>query len=628
MEYLFIDFETYYDKDYSLRKMTPVEYILDPRFECIGAAIIEDKGEPFWVEGDKLSAYLKGKDLSKTKVVSHNALFDMPILKWRFGFDPYFIIDTLSLARAKWAYKLPSLSLAKVADHLGIGTKGDALLKVQGMNALAMKQAGLYDALVSYALNDVELCRKIWEALQPFPMEELVLCDTIQRCTLNPQFVLDPNILYEHLHITKQGKETLLARAGLGDRDALMSNDKFASALLMLGVIPPTKVSPLTGKTTYAFAKTDQAFLALEEHEDPEVQALIAARLGVKSTLEETRTQKFISISQLAWPSGKQWMPVPLRYSGAHTHRLSGDWGLNLQNLPRGGALRKALKAPPGHQIVTCDSAQIEARMVAWFCEQDNLVEQFAKGEDVYSSFASAVFAKPINKKDNPDERFIGKTAVLGLGYGMGWAKFQKTVQVQSKNQLSKEIVLSETDARKIVNTYRDLYPNIPDMWNTLNGKLNALADSRTSEFLGPVTDTAAGVIYLTHEKITLPSQLSLHYHNLRQKVTPNGNEWVYDFGRTKEKKLFGGKVLENIIQALARIVVMNAALRLRKPLSAVDTALAGQVHDELIYVTPDEHVEFVSELVLREMCVRPRWGLRLPLAAETGVGLSYGDAK
>jgi len=628
MEYLFIDFETYYDKDYSLRKMTPVEYILDPRFECIGAAIIEDKGAPFWVEGDKLAAYLAGKDLSKTKVVSHNALFDMPILKWRFNFDPYFIIDTLSLARAKWAYKLSSLSLAKVADHLGIGGKGDAILKVQGMNALAMKQAGLYDALVSYALNDVELCRKIWDALQPFPMEELVLCDTIQRCTLNPQFVLDPNILHEHLHITKQGKETLLARAGLADRDALMSNDKFASALLMMGVIPPTKVSLLTGKTTYAFAKTDQAFLALEEHEDPEVQALVAARLGLKSTLEETRTQKFIAISELAWPDGKRWMPVPLRYSGAHTHRLSGDWGLNLQNLPRGGALRKALKAPPGHKVVTCDSSQIEARMVAWFCEQDNLVEQFAKGEDVYSSFASAVFGRPINKKEHPDERFIGKTAVLGLGYGMGWAKFQKTVQVQSKNQLGKEIVLSEVEARKIVNTYRDLYPNIPLMWNTLNGKLEALADHRTSEFLGPVTDTAAGVIYLTHEKITLPSQLSLHYHNLRQKVTPNGNEWVYDFGRTKEKKLFGGKVLENIIQALARIVVMNAALRLRKPLSVIGTGLAGQVHDELIYVTPDEHVEFVLQLVLREMCVRPRWGLSLPLAAETGVGLSYGDAK
>ena len=628
MEYLFIDFETYYDKDYSLRKMTPVEYILDTRFECIGAALIEDNGAPFWVDGDKLAAYLKGKDLSKTKVVSHNALFDMSILRWRFDFDPYFMIDTLSLARAKWAYKLPSLSLAKVADHLGIGTKGDALLKVQGMNALAMRQAGLFDSLVSYALNDVELCRQIWDALQPFPMEELVLCDTIQRCTINPRFVLDPNILHEHLHLTKQSKETLLARAGLGDRDSLMSNDRFAAALLQLGVIPPTKVSLLTGKVTYAFAKTDQAFLALEEHDDPEVQALVAARLGVKSTLEETRTQKFISISELQWPDKKKWMPVPLRYSGAHTHRLSGDWKLNLQNLPRGGALRKALKAPSGHQIVTCDSAQIEARMVAWFCEQDNLVEQFAKGEDVYSSFASAVFNKPINKKEHPDERFIGKTAVLGLGYGMGWAKFQKTVQVQSKNQLGKEIVLTEIEARKIVDTYRSLYPNIPLMWDTLNGKLNALADQRTSEFLGPVTDTAAGVIYLTHEKITLPSQLSLHYYKLRQNVSPTGNEWVYDYGRIKGKKLFGGKVLENIIQALARIVVMNAALRLRKPLSAVDTALAGQVHDELIYVVPDEHVEFVSQLVLREMCVRPRWGLSLPLAAEVGVGLSYGDAK
>ena len=222
----------------------------------------------------------------------------------------------------------------------------------------------------------------------------------------------------------------------------------------------------------------------------------------------------------------------------------------------------------------------------------------------------------------------IVHNCILGLGYGMGWAKFQKTVQAQSKNQLGKEIILSEVEARKIVDTSRSLYPNIPLMWNTLNGKLNALADQRTSEFLGPVTDTAAGVIYLTHEKITLPSQLSLHYYKLRQNVSPTGNEWVYDYGRIKGKKLFGGKVLENIIQALARIVVMNAALRLRKPLSAVDTALAGQVHDELIYVVPDEHIEFVSQLVLREMCVRPRWGLSLPLAAEVGVGLSYGDAK
>ena len=628
MQFLFIDFETYYDKDYSLRNMTPVEYILDPRFECIGAAVAEDDGAPYWVPGDKLAHYLKSNDLSKTKVVSHNSLFDMSILKWRFNFEPYFMIDTLSLARAKLAYKLPSLSLAKVAEHLNIGAKGDAIVKAMGHNAASLRAHGLYDSLVEYALNDVDLCRQIWHKLQPFPVEELVLCDTIQRCTINPPFVLDRTLLAEHLHITQQSKAELLARANLTDRESLMSNDKFAAALLSMGVIPPTKVSLTTGKTTYAFSKTDQAFLALEEHDDPSVQALVAARLGVKSTLEETRTQKFIAISNLQWPDGQPWMPVPLRYSGAHTHRLSGDWGLNLQNLPRGGRLRKALCAPPGHQVVTCDSAQIEARMVAWFSEQDNLVAQFARGEDVYSSFASAVFNRPINKKEHPDERFIGKTAVLGLGYGMGWSKFQKTVQVQSKNQLGKEIILDDIEARKIVDTYRTLYPNIPLMWNTLNGKLNALADRRTSEFLGPVTDTAAGVVYLTHEKITLPSQLSLHYHNLRQLTRADGTEWVYDFGRIKEKRIFGGKLLENIIQALARIVVMNAALRLRKQLALLGVRLGGQVHDELIFVVPDEHVAFVEETVLREMCVRPRWGLQLPLAAETGKGPSYGDAK
>jgi DNA polymerase len=629
MQFLYIDFETYYSGDYSLRKMTPVEYILDPQFECIGAALAEDDGKPFWLDHNGLVSYLESNDLSKVKVVSHNALFDMSILAWRYNFVPFLMIDTLSLARAKWSYKLVSLSLAKVAAHLNIGAKGDAIIKVMGMNSAAMKQNGLYEALTSYALNDVSICRDIWKALQPFPLEELVICDMVQRCAIQPKFVLDQNILHQHLHNTQQSKQSLLERAGLADRESLMSNDKFASALLSLGVVPPRKTSLVTGKETWAFSKTDASFLALEEHPDADVQALVAARIGAKSTLEETRTKKFINISNLQWPNGAHsLMPVPLRYSGAHTHRLSGDWGLNLQNLPRGGSLRAALKAPLGHQVVTCDSAQIEARMVAWFCEQENLVDQFAKGEDVYSTFASSVFSKTINKKEHPDERFIGKTAVLGLGFGMGAPKFQKTVQTQSKNQLGKEIILDDYEAQKIVNIYRDLYPNVKGMWTTLNGKIQTLTDQRTSEFLGPVTDTAAGVIYLTHEKVTLPSQLSLHYHKLRQVISERGNEWVYDYGRIKDKRLFGGKLLENIIQALARIVVMDAALRLRKPLEALGVQLSGQVHDELIYIVPDEHVEFVKELVLKEMCVRPRWALALPLAAEAGSGPSYGDAK
>jgi DNA polymerase len=626
MKLLFLDFETYYDTAYSLRKMTPVEYILDHRFESIGVALKEElDGKAFWLPARQLAGYLKSNDLSKTKIISHNALFDMSILAWQFDFIPYFMIDTLSMARAKLSHIAPSLSLAALAKHFEIGTKGDAIFKVQGLSAEGMKEAGLYDDLVAYALNDVEICAQIYQMLQPFPAAELAICDMVQRCAIQPRLVLDQTILSEHLHIVRANKETLLQRAGLTDREELMSNDKFAEALRHFGVSPPQKISPVTGKVTWAFSKTDPQFMALDEHYDPLVQALVAARIGMKSTLEETRTQKFISIGNLQWPNrALPLMPIPLRYSGAHTHRLSGDWGLNLQNLPRGGALRNALIAPKGSKIITCDSAQIEARMVAWFSGQKNLVEQFAKGEDVYSSFASEVFNQPINKKDHPVQRFMGKTAVLGLGYGMGADKFEHTVRTQSRAQLGSEIEISKEQAQSIVNVYRSLYSEIPAMWTRLNRLLNKMTDHRTSEFIGPVTPSHAGTVYITRERITLPSGLSLFYRDLRQ-----GNDnWVFDYGRTKSKKIFGGKLLENIIQALARIVVMDAALRLRTKLKPYDIHLTLQVHDELAYVVPDQYVDVVKQMILKEMCTPPSWAPDLPLSAETGVGQSYGEAK
>lgn len=401
-----------------------------------------------------------------------------------------------------------------------------------------------------------------------------------------------------------------------------MSNEKFAQALRALGVDPPMKTSLITGKATYAFSKTDHAFLELEEHENPDVQALVSARLGLKSTLEESRTEKFIRISMLDWKHrhDRAIMPIPLRYSGAHTHRLSGDWGINLQNLPRGGQLRKALIAPAGHSFVTCDAAQIEARMVAWFCSQSNLVEQFAKGEDVYSSFASVVFGRKITKADKP-ERFIGKTAILGLGYGMGWQKFQATVQIQSRNQLAQEIALTDDEAQRIVATYRSTYDNIPSMWRMLNNILPHIAFKEAPLPIGPAT---AGVI-VSKNRIILPSGLELYYANLRFE----NEQWTYDYGRVKGKKIFGGKLLENIIQALARIVVMEAALRLRRPMRQQFKAhLAMQVHDELVYVVASDQAKDVAELVFREMSIAPAWAAGLPLSAEAGVGPSYGDAK
>ena len=626
MKYVFVDVETYYDNEYSLRKMTPAEYILDPRFECIGWAVAEgrdDKAE--WMSTDEFRHYLTTLP-DKVMMISHNALFDMPVLAWKFGYVPTLMADTLGMSRAWLGHKLKSHALAKVASYLGLGFKGDALLKTIGMSGAAIRQSVFWDEYTTYALNDVDLCRGIFYTLldQGYPKQELAVMDMVLRCCVEPRIQLDQTALAEHLHQVKSDKDTLINRALLSGvldhRGALMSNDKFAEALIEIGVEPPTKVSLTTGKTTYAFAKTDPDFVALEEHDDPRVQVLVAARLGTKSTLEESRTERLLNISHLTWQGKVQkLMPIPLRYSGAHTHRLSGDWKINMQNLPsrKNNKIRSALVAPAGHKIVAADASQIEARMVAWFCGCAILTEKFAKGEDVYSSFASAVFGRPVTKKDKA-ERFIGKTAILGLGYGLGWPKFQKTVKLQSREQVGEVIDLSDVEATRIIELYRNSYKQIPNMWDKLRNLIPMMAlDGMTPQLVSPVIVEA--------NRIRLPSGLYLYYDGLHN----DAGNWIFTYGG-KIKRLYGGALLENIIQSLARIQVMDAGVRVRRRLAkaGLDINLAMQVHDELVYVVPDEHAQMVLAMAIEEISRPPSWGIDIPLAAEGGIGDNYGDAK
>jgi DNA polymerase family A len=598
-----VDFETYYDQDYSLRKMTPVEYILDPRFECIGVAVKEDGGPAEWLTPDEFVRYLRGLELHVC-MISHNALFDMCLLAWRFDYVPHLMIDTLGMARAWLGHELRSLSLDSVSKHLG-------------MSLAAIKAAGIYDEYAEYSKDDADLCWQVYRRLVSagFPALEIAVMDTVLRCAVEPRFQLNRTKLAEHLHAVQQGKETLLQRIPGGlTRDDLMSNDKFAEALRALGVDPPTKISMTTNKETYAFAKTDAEFIELEEHDDPDVQALVSARLGVKSTIEETRTQRLLNIASLRWPDNRTGLlPIPLRFSGAHTHRLSGDWKLNMQNLPSRGntKIREAIEAPPGYKVVAVDASQIEARIAGWLCGATALTNAFANKEDVYSTFASAVFGYEVLKKTHPVERFIGKTAVLGLQYGLGWAKFQKTVAMQSKAQVGEEVLLDDVQAARVVQTYRNTYREIPRTWQYLNGMINRMAGDIYEEF-GPLAFVKQG--------IKLPSGLYLKYHNLENR---NG-QWWFTYGG-KPKYLYGGKMLENIVQALARICVMDAAVRVRK---RTGHQLALQVHDELVYVVRDHEAGPLQEVVTEEMRRRPWWGPDIPLDAEGGIGQSYGEAK
>lgn len=612
MKSVVIDFETFYSKEYSLRKMTFVEYILDPRFECIGAAVKEDGGVTRWMTPDQLRGYLKTLP-KKVMMLSHNANFDMAVLAWRFNYVPYLMIDTLGMARAMVGHKVRSLSLAVLATFFGIGTKGTTVHKVEGMGLQAIKDAGFYEEYAEYSKGDADLCWELYLLFMKmgFPTRELVLMDTVIRCAVLPRFELDRTVLAEHLNAVQASKEALLARINFS-KDDLMSNDKFAEALRSLGVEPPTKISMTTGKEAYAFAKTDQDFIDLEEHENSEVQALVSARLGVKSTIEETRTERFISIANLTWPGNRSaLMPMPLRFSGAHTHRLSGDAGLNMQNLPRGGALRRSLKAPKGCVVMSVDASQIEARVAGWFCGATELVTAFAAHEDVYSSFACDVFGYQVNKKEYPVERFVGKTGVLGLQYGLGWPSFQNTVALQSKSQVGHEVLLSDVDAARVVSTYRGKYWQIPAMWNTFNGLIPRMTGALHMQ-MGPVV--------FHKERIELPNGLCLHYHELQHE----DGEWRFKYGR-RSKRIYGGAMLENITQALARIIVMDAAVRIRQ---TTGKCFALQVHDELVFVEKEDRAQDLMDYVIEEFRKPPSWGLEIPLDAEGIIGANFGECK
>lgn len=636
MKTVFIDFETYYDTKagYTLRKMTPVEYILDPRFEAIGCAVSVN-GLAGFMTPDQLRDFL-AKLPEKVMMVSHNALFDMCVMAFRFGYVPALMADTLGMSRAWNGHRYKRHGIGDIAPHLGL-QKGTAVYKMDGLRLADIIAGGFWDEYAAYSIDDNLICEAYFRQMmaEGFPMSELVIQDMVLRCAVQPKFRLDPHTLAIHLNEVRAAKEQLLARCGMETKDDLMSNDKFAQVLRSLGVEPPLKTSLATGKTTYAFAKTDHAFIALEEHEDEEVQALVAARMGVKSTLEESRTERFLAISRLTWPGNEQvLMPVPLRYGAAHTHRLGGDWKLNLQNMPRGSKakpprLRESLLARAGTVCVKADASQIEARFVADFCGQEDLRRAFEVGEDAYCNMATDIYGRPVTKADVP-ERFTGKTAVLGCGFGVGGKKFAGTIRIQSKQYLGKMIEMDEAEGNRVVGKYREKNYMVPRMWARLNDMIPQMTKQDCNFKIGPVT--------FEFERVRLPNGLFLRYHNLKWQRRDDESAWWFEHGGIP-KKIYGGKFLENIIQALARIATMEAAVRVRHRLSNlakqfdIDPGLFDlglQEHDALAYCPPDGFEDAVGEILVEEMVRRPSWAPTVPLACQDGygVGVSYGHAK
>ena len=609
MDLITLDFETYYDRDYSLSKLTTEEYVRDPRFEVIGVGIKVNNEGTEWASGthDELKRYLHSFAWEKSMVLAHNTMFDGAILSWVFDVHPRIYTDTLCIARALHGVEVGG-SLRALSERYEIGAKGTEVL-----NALGKRRADFTDEQLSlygdYCINDVELTHKLFNIFlrKGFPKQELRMVDLTLRMFTEPCLELDIGLLEQHLEDTRERKDQLLESAGVC-KDDLMSNPKFAEVLQGLGVTPPTKISLTTGKDTFAFAKSDEAFKALADHEDDRVQAVVAARLGTKSTLEETRTQRFIDIGK------RGTLPVPVRYYAAHTGRWGGDDKINMQNLPsrgpNGKKLKRSILAPAGHTLIDADSAQIEARVLAWLAEQDDLTEAFANNEDVYKKMAARIYNVDVDDVTK-DQRFVGKTTILGAGYGMGAVKFQAQLKT-----FGFDMELDE--ASRVINIYREANWKINLLWRNCQNMVRSMVNGDSVQI------GKSGVLKVlgSERGILLPSGLTLRYDDLSGEQGERGVEYSYKTRRGRTR-IYGGKVTENVCQAIARCIIGEQMLQISKRCRVVLT-----VHDSIVVCAKDDEVEETQAYV--EQCMRwiPDWAEGLPIDCESGTGKSYGDCE
>lgn len=650
MQPIVLDFETFYGDGYSLslKEVTTESYVRDPRFKAHGVGIKVGNSPSFWVSHDKLHDVLPRLHLEKHMLIGHNLQFDGFILSHHYGVYPKLYVDTLGLSRALVGSHLARHGLKYVAEKLCNMTKMDELSKSYNIRDLPPDlEARIADYCVGapreidgkWYAGDTELTWAVFKRLFPFfPRSELASLDWTIRAFTAPKLHLDTQMLREYGEGLAIEKREALINAGLDTRDLLMSNPKFAEALEAIGVEPPTKISPKTGKISFAFAKTDEGLLNLLDHPDPVVQALVAARLAHKSTIEETRTAAYLAASQRgAWP-------VAYNYAGATvTQRYSGNrgGGGNPQNLKRGGTLRDAIYAPEGFVIGVPDLSQIEARLTLWLGmqltgpdgEEAKALKVMSDGGDIYSWFGSRIYGTTISKHDTPLERQISKSAVLGLGFGMGPPRFIDYCKQNNIYGVTPEF------AEHTVKLFRNTFTGVKKFWLQCTKAINAMLDGQVGVALPfegiELVSTQLDPIF-NQPSILLPSGLYIKYPGLSKN---SEGEITYNDG-AKPVKLFGGKVTENIVQAVAGWIMRMQSNEVNNRYPVVMST-----HDEIPSLVPEqdddykewneekgkwevieegEYTKFVKEVMTRPIPQLPG----LPLGVEVGTAIRYGEAK
>lgn len=616
-----LDFETFYDSEYTLKKLSTEEYIRDPRFETIGVGISVNGAPAQWYAGTSVGPILRSLPWDKAALLAYHTPFDGAILAWHYGIYPALYLDAMGMARAL-NKTFRGGRLETVAMRMGVGIKGDYVVQAKGKRFLDFTPFEL-EQYGGYCCNDVNLTVALYKLFKPdFPLSEIKVQDQNIRIFTQPALLFDVPVLQTHLENVIDNKQKYMVKAaqtlGLMDHNeqqlktALASNLQFAALLRSLGVEPPVKLSPANGKETYAFAKTDEAFIELLEHPDSAVQAVVAARLGVRSTIEETRAQRFLDIARRgAWP-------VQYTYYSATTGRFGGAGNANPQNLKRGGKLRDSILPPPGHLLIPADLGQIECRILNYLAEQDDIVNAFRLhdqnlGPDVYCILAEKIYRKTITPQDK-DERMIGKVGELQLGYGGGKKSLKRSVFSYTGKSMP------EHECQGIVDVYRKSHRNVESLWYRGNDVLRCMMRGGRVDFGRP---GLLNTDMLSTKGIGLPSGLYLQFPELRQESDDTGDVSFVYTKNGKPERIWGATAVQWVCEALARLVLVEAWLRISERIRIV-----LHTHDELVGMVPEADASWAVEFMRQEMTQPVPWAPGLPLACEAKAGRSYGEAK
>lgn len=633
-----IDLETYWDTNHSLSKMSPIAYCMHPETEIISCGFKFGSEPTTIVFGEQyVKEFADEIDWSEYIVVGHNLSgFDAMILAWRLGIKPKMWACTLAMSRPIHA-KDAGGSLAKLVEHYGIGRKDNsALIQTKGKHLKDFTSIEI-DNMGTYNCADVDQCYALFKILyKETSKEEMRLIDMTIRMLVEPQFDCDRDLLVNTLAEESLRKKAMLVDAskvmdvyelGMTEDEAaegvlkvLASAPKFAEFLRAVNVEVPMKVSATTGKEIPALAKTDEAFIALQEHANPVVANAALARLDAKSTILQTRIQAFLDAAN-AHPQGK--VPIPLKYYGADTTGRWSGWAYNPQNLPRinpydpkpSDALRRSLRAPSGYKVVVADLSGIELRVNHFLWKTESSMALYnadPEKADLYKDFASKLYDIPVSEVSK-QQRQVGKVAHLGLGFGAGAATFQKVAKLMGGVDMDLD------EARDVVEKWRTAYPEITQGWRTCHNALPTILRGAEGGAIDPW-----GMVTPCPEGLRTPKGM-IRYPMLRtERTDDNKMEFVYGEGRNKAR-IYAGKIDENIVQHLARCVIADNALAVQR-LTGLFPAL--MVHDELVYVVPENEAQGMLDLVQNIMRIPPAWWPELVTWSEGDIADTYGDAK